>query len=48
MAAAAMKLKDLLLGRKALTKLDRVLKSRDITVPANVHIVKTIVFPVFM
>ena len=37
-----------LLGRKAMTKLDSVLKSRDITLPSEVHIVKTIVFPVVM
>ena len=38
----------LLLGRKALTNLDSVLKSRDITLPTNVHIVKAMVFPVIM
>ena len=48
MVTAAMKLKDLLLGRKAMTNLDRVLKSRDITLPTKVHLVKTIVFPVVM
>ena len=36
----------LLLGRKAMTKLDSVLKSRDITLPTNVFILKTMVFPV--
>ena len=36
----------LLLGRKAMTNLDSVLKSRDITVPTKVHIVKAMVFPV--
>ena len=36
----------LLLGRKALTNLDRILKSRDITLLTNVHIVKAVVFPV--
>ena len=36
----------LLLGRKALTNLDSVLKSRDITLPTKVHIVKVVVFPV--
>ena len=36
----------LLLGRKALTNLDNVLKSRDITLPTKVHIVKGMVFPV--
>ena len=35
-----------LLGRKAMTKLDSVLKSRDITLPPKVHLVKTMVFPV--
>ena len=38
----------LLLGRKALTKLDGVLKSRDITLPTKVFIVKAMVFPVQM
>ena len=38
----------LLLGRKAMTNLDNVLKSRDITLLTKVHIVKTIVFPVVM
>ena len=38
----------LLLGRKAVASLDRVLKSRDITLPAKVHIVKAVVFPVVM
>ena len=36
----------LLLGRKAMTNLDCVFKSRDITLPAKVHMVKAIVFPV--
>ena len=35
----------LLLGRKAMTKLDKILKSRDITLPAKVRLVKAIVFP---
>ena len=35
----------LLLGRKALTNLDSILKSRDITLPAKVHLVKAIVLP---
>ena len=34
----------LLLGRKAITNLDNILKSRDITLPINVHLVKTMVF----
>ena len=38
----------LLLGRKALTNLDRILKSRDITLPTKVHLVKAMVFPVVM
>ena len=38
----------LLLGRKVMTTLDSILKSRDITLPAEVHLVKTVVFPVFM
>ena len=36
----------LLLGRKVMTKLDRILKSRDIILPTKVHLVKAIVFPV--
>ena len=38
----------LLLGRKAMTKLDSILKSRDIPLPTNVHLVKAMVFPVVM
>jgi len=38
----------LFLGRKVLTNLDRVLKSRDITLLTNVHLVKAVVFPVIM
>ena len=38
----------LLLGRKVLTNLDSILKSRDITLPTNVHVVKAMVFPVVM
>ena len=38
----------LLLGRKAMTKLDSILKSRDITLPTEVHLVKVMVFPVVM
>ena len=38
----------LLLGRKAMTNLDSILKSRDITLPAKVCLVKTIIFPVVM
>ena len=36
----------LLLGRKAMTNLDSILKSRDITLPTKVHLVKAVVFPV--
>ena len=38
----------LLLGRKVMTNLDTILKSRDITLPTNVHLVKALVFPVVM
>ena len=38
----------LLLGRKAITNLDSILKSRDITLPTKVHLVKAVVFPVVM
>ena len=38
----------LLLGRKAVTNLDSILKSRDITLPTKVHIVKAMAFPVVM
>ena len=38
----------LLLGRKGMTNLDSILKSRDITLPTKVHLVKTMVFPVVM
>ena len=38
----------LLLGRKAMTNLDSIIKSRDITLPKNVHLVKAMVFPVVM
>ena len=38
----------LLLGRKTMTNLDSILKSRDITLPTKVHIVKPMVFPVVM
>ena len=40
--------KHLLLGRKAMTNLDSTLKSRDITLPTNVHLVKAMFFPVVM
>ena len=48
MVTAAMKLKDLLLGRKAMTNLDSILTSRDITLPTKVCLVKAMVFPVVM
>ena len=38
----------LLLGRKAMTNLDSILKNRDLTLPTNIHLVKTTVFPVVM
>ena len=38
----------ILLGRKAMTNLDSILKSRDITVPTKVHLVKAMVFPIVM
>ena len=38
----------LLLGRKTMTNLDSLLKSRDITLPTNVHLVKAMAFPVIM
>ena len=38
----------LLLGRKVITNLDSILKSRDITLPTKVHLVKAMVFPVVM
>ena len=48
MVTAAVKLRHLLLGRKAMTNLDSILKSRDITLPTKFHLVKTMVFPVVM
>ena len=48
MVIAAMKLKRLLLGRKVMTNLDSTLKSRDITLPTKVCLVKAMVFPVVM
>ena len=38
----------LLLGRKAMTNLDNILKSRDITLPTKVHLIKAVVFPLVM
>ena len=47
MVTAAMKLKDAyLLGRKVMTNLDSIFKSRDITLPIKVHLVKAMVVPV--
>ena len=48
MVTAAMKKRCLLLGRKAVTNLDSILKSRDITLPSKVHLEKSMVFPVVM
>ena len=48
MVTAAMKLRCLLLGRKVMTKLDSLLKSRDITLPTKGHLVKAMVFLVVM
>ena len=48
MVIAAMKLRHLLLGRKVTTNLDSIFKSRDITLPTKVRLVKTMVFPVVM
>ena len=48
MVTAAMKLRCLFLGRKVMTNLDSILKSRDITLPTKVWLVKAMVFPVVM
>ena len=48
MVTVAMKLRHLLLGRKDMANLDSILKNRDITLSANVHIVEAMVFPVIM
>ena len=48
MVTAAMKLRHLLLGRKAMTNLDSILESRDITLPTKVCLDKAMVFPVVM
>ena len=48
MVTAAMKLRHLLHGRKVMTNLDGILKSKDITLPTKVHLVKAMVFPVVM
>ena len=49
MVTAAMKLKKLLLlGRKVTTNLDSILKTRDITLPTNICLVKAMIFPIVM
>ena len=48
MVTAAMKLRHFLLERKAMTNLDRIMKSRDITLLTRVRLVKAMVFPVVM
>ena len=49
MVIAARKIKScFLLGRKVMTNLNSILKSRDITLPVKVHLVKAMVFPVIM
>ena len=46
MVTAAMKLKDTCILEEAMTSLDSILKSRDITLPTKVHLIKAMVFPV--
>ena len=48
MVTAVMKLRYLLLGRKAMTNLDSILKTRDISLATKVHLVKAMFFPVVM
>ena len=48
MVTATMKLRLLLLGRKVMTNLDNILKSRDTALPTKVHLVKDMVFPAVM
>ena len=48
MVTAAMKLRCLLLGRKVMTNLDSILKSRDITLLTNVHLIKAMIFPIII
>ena len=48
MVTAAMKLRHLFLGRKAMTNLDNILKSRDMTLPTKVCLVKVMIFLVVM
>ena len=45
---SAMKLRHLLLGRKVMTNINSILKSRDITLPTMVHLGKAMIFPVVM
>ena len=48
MVTAAMKLRHLFLGRKVMTNLDNILKSRDITLPTKICLAKALVFPLVM
>ena len=48
LSSYALRLRHLVLGRKVMTNLDSILKSRDITLPTEVHLVKAMVFPVVM
>ena len=48
MVISVMKLRHLVLGRKVMTNLDSILKTRDITLPTKVYLVKAMVFPVVM
>ena len=48
MVSSAMKLRHCLLGRKAMTNLYNIYKSRDLTLPTKVNIVKAMLFPVVM
>ena len=48
MVTAATKLRRLLLGRKVMTNIDSILKSRDISLPTKAHVIKAMVFPVVM
>ena len=48
MVTVDMKLRHLLLGRNAMTNIDSILKSRDITLPTKIHLVKDMVFPLVM
>ena len=48
MVTAAMKLRYLLLGRKAMTNLDSILRSRDVTLPMKICLAKAMAFPIIM